>query len=66
MKKLPIIALVCVISSTLSAETLRIVNAASLTSGSVSPGSIVTIFGDNLTKGVAAATNVQTPPTTLG
>jgi uncharacterized protein (TIGR03437 family) len=66
MKKLPVIALLCVISSTLSAETLRIVNAASLTSGSVSPGSIISIFGTNLTKGVASATDVQTPPTALG
>jgi uncharacterized protein (TIGR03437 family) len=43
-----------------------VVNAASLSSGSVAPGSIVTIFGTKLTNGVAVANNVQSPPTSLG
>lgn len=66
MKILQYAACMCVISSTLAAQNLRVVNAASLTSVSVAPGSIVTIFGTNLTTGAAAATNVQSPPTSLG
>jgi uncharacterized protein (TIGR03437 family) len=66
MKKFPIVALVCVISGALSAQSLRIVNAASLSSGSVAPGSIISIFGSKLAPDVAFASNVQTPPTTLG
>lgn len=65
MKKLPVAALLCVISCTLSAQTLRIVNAASLSSASVAPGSIITIFGTKLATDVAAATDVKHPPTTL-
>jgi uncharacterized protein (TIGR03437 family) len=66
MKKLPFAALLCVISSTLSAQQLRIVNAASLTSGSVAPGSIISIFGTKLATGVEAVTDPSKPPTTLG
>jgi uncharacterized protein (TIGR03437 family) len=48
------------------AQNLRIVNAASLSSASVQPGSIITIFGTKLTTGVAFATDVQKPPVNLG
>jgi uncharacterized protein (TIGR03437 family) len=66
MKILQYAATLCVISSTLAAQNLRVVNAASLSSVSVAPGSIITIFGTKLTNGVAVATNVQSPPTSLG
>jgi uncharacterized protein (TIGR03437 family) len=66
MKKLPYAALLCVISSTLSAQQLRIVNAASLSSVTIAPGSIISIFGTKLATGVAAASDVQNPPATLG
>jgi uncharacterized protein (TIGR03437 family) len=48
------------------AQNLRIVNAASLTTGGVQPGSIITIFGNKLTTGFAYATDVQKPPVNLG
>src|SRR5712692_3980390 len=66
MKPLSIVALFFSLIGTSTGQNLRIVNAASLSAVSVSPGSIVTIFGTQLTAGVANATNVQTPPTTLG
>jgi uncharacterized protein (TIGR03437 family) len=66
MKILQVAAALCVISSTLAAQNLRVVNAASLSSVSVAPGSIITIFGTNLTNGIAVANNVQSPPTSLG
>jgi uncharacterized protein (TIGR03437 family) len=66
MKKLPLAALLCVISSTLPAQNLRVVNAASLSAVSVAPGSIITIFGTKLATGVAFAPDVQHPPDTLG
>src|SRR5215471_11275698 len=64
MKRLALLAALCVISS--NAQNLRIVNAASLSSVSVAPGSIITIFGKQLTTGVAFANDVLNPPTTLG
>jgi uncharacterized protein (TIGR03437 family) len=66
MKNLPLAAWLCVISSTLSAQSLRVVNAASLAAVPVAPGSIVTIFGTKLANGVAFAGDVQKPPATLG
>src|SRR2546425_818048 len=66
MKKLGLLVLLSVLSSTLYAQNLRIVNAASLSSVSLSPGTIFTIFGNNLTNAVVAASNAQTPPATLG
>jgi hypothetical protein len=49
------------------AQNLQVVNAASLTpNGSVAPGSIVTIFGLQLTTGTASAPNAANPPDTLG
>src|SRR5689334_5092010 len=65
MRKLPLIAWFCVLSSTLPAQNLRVVNAASLSNVSVAPGSIVTIFGTKLTTGVSFADDVKTPPATL-
>src|ERR1043166_5904584 len=66
MRKLSIIAIFCTLAGTLSAQELRIVNAASLSSVSLSPGSIFTVFGTNLASGVSYASNVQTPPASLG
>jgi uncharacterized protein (TIGR03437 family) len=66
MKILQFAAALCVISSTLAAQNLRVVNAASLSSVSVAPGSIITIFGTTLTTGIAVANNAQSPPTSLG
>src|SRR5215813_2949449 len=65
MKKILLIGVFFALAGTGLGQNLRIVNAASLSSLSVSPGSIITIFGTQLTTGVAAASNVQTPPTTL-
>jgi uncharacterized protein (TIGR03437 family) len=65
MKKL-IIALTLVFSAIAQAQNLRIVNAASLTTGSVQPGSIITIFSTKLTTGVDFAPDVQKPPVSLG
>lgn len=48
------------------AQSLRIVNAASLSNVSLAPGSIFTIFGSNLATGVAVTDNVKAPPTSLG
>jgi uncharacterized protein (TIGR03437 family) len=66
MKKLPVTPLFFLLASTSLGQNLRVVNAASLSSVSVSPGEIVTILGTQLTSGVAYAANVQAPPTTLG
>src|SRR5215467_11865476 len=66
MKNLLLAAFLCVISSTLQPQNLRVVNAASLSSVSVAPGSIVTSFGRKLTNGVAFTDDVQHPPTSLG
>jgi uncharacterized protein (TIGR03437 family) len=65
MKKLAI-ALSLVSSALAQAQNLRIVNAASLTTGSVQPGSIITIFATKLTTGVDFATDVKKPPVNLG
>jgi uncharacterized protein (TIGR03437 family) len=65
MKNL-VIALTLACAVVAPAQNLRIVNAASLTNAAVEPGSIITIFGTKLTTGVAASTDVQKPPVTLG
>jgi uncharacterized protein (TIGR03437 family) len=65
MKNL-VIAITFACAATAQAQNLRIVNAASLTSGSIQPGSIITIFGTKLTTGVAYATDVRNPPVNLG
>jgi uncharacterized protein (TIGR03437 family) len=61
-----LVALALTCASWAPAQSLRIVNAASLASGSVAPGSIITIFGTNLGASVASATDVQKPPVSLG
>ena len=66
MKKIATATLVFGLLSTLSAQNLRIVNAASLSSGSVPAGTIVSIFGTQLNTGVSSASNAQTPPSSLG
>jgi uncharacterized protein (TIGR03437 family) len=65
MKILPAVAVFFALSGVGLGQNLRIVNAASLSAVSISPGSIVSIFGTQLTHGVAFATNVQTPATSL-
>jgi uncharacterized protein (TIGR03437 family) len=65
MKKL-VFALTFAGATLAPAQNLRIVNAASLAATSVSPGTIITIFGTKLTTGVAYATDVQKPPVNLG
>ncbi|HUS07973.1 MAG TPA: hypothetical protein VMZ52_16840, partial [Bryobacteraceae bacterium] len=71
MKKLlPLITLAAAFaafSSLAYAQSLQVVNAASLTpNGSVAPGSIVTIFGLQLTTGTARVADAANPPETLG
>src|SRR5947208_3553551 len=66
MKKITLMCLSFGLIGSATAQNLRIVNAASLSSGSVSPGSIISIFGTQLTTGVNFTNDVQTPPTTLG
>src|ERR1044071_9968212 len=66
MKKLGLLLLLSVLSGTLDAQSLRIVNAASLSSVSLSPGSIFTVLGNNLTNTTVTTSNAQTPPTSLG
>ncbi len=66
MKKFSTAALLMGLVQVVSAQSLRIVNAASMSPVSVSPGSIISIFGAQLNQDVAYATNVQNPPTTIG
>jgi uncharacterized protein (TIGR03437 family) len=66
MRKLSLIVFGFVLASAAEAQNLRIVNAASLSPVSIAPGSIFTIFGNRLAAGVSLATNVVTPPTSLG
>jgi uncharacterized protein (TIGR03437 family) len=47
-------------------QSLTVVNAASGQATSVAPGSIITIFGTNMTASVGVAASALTPPTTLG
>lgn len=64
MKKLPVaLALTCAVAA---AQSLSVRNAASLTVEPIAPGAIISIFGTQLTTGTAVASNVKTPPTTLG
>src|SRR5215472_15300353 len=66
MKKLPLLTLVFTLTHCVFAQNLKIMNAASLSTVSIAPGSIATIKGDNLTTEVAFATDAAHPPTTLG
>jgi uncharacterized protein (TIGR03437 family) len=65
MKKIPAAVLVPIFCAIAGAQQLSIRNAASLAVGPVAPGSIVSIFGTQLTKSVGITNNVKTPPTTL-
>ncbi len=49
----------------LCAQNLTVLNAASFSAGSVAPGSIVTMFGSNLSAGTGAATDAGHPPVML-
>ena len=53
------------VTAALSAQNLTVLNAASFSSGPVTPGSIVTIFGSNLAAGVGVVTDPAHPPVTL-
>lgn len=65
-KVLLLLFIFCFCALSLSAESLRVVNAASLVSNtSLAPGSIITIFGENLAKGVASVSNPALPPNSL-
>jgi uncharacterized protein (TIGR03437 family) len=66
MRRLLLISILFAISGAVLAQSLRVVNAASLSSVSLAPDSIFTVFGANLAAGVAAAASAQTPPTQLG
>jgi uncharacterized protein (TIGR03437 family) len=66
MRKLSLVVLSFVLAGAAEAQNLRVVNAASLSSVSIAPGSIFTIFGTGLTTGVTFATDVVNPPTSLG
>ncbi len=66
MKKLPLIATFFSLTSVTVAQNLTIVNAASLSSVSVAPKSIVSIKGTNLSSNVAVAPDPSSPPTSLG
>lgn len=66
MKKVPVVAIFFTLAGGAFAQNLTMVNAASLSPGSVAPGAIATIKGNNLTTKVAVATDAQNPPTTLG
>ena len=65
MKRL-LISFTLIAAGLAQAQNLRIVNAASLATGSVAPGTIISIFGTRLATGVAYASDVQKPPVTLG
>ena len=66
MKKLPMLTLVFTLAQSVFAQNLKIMNAASLSTVSIAPGSIASIKGDNLTTGVAMADDATKPPKTLG
>ena len=66
MKKLPLIATFFTLASTVFAQNLKIVNAASLSAVSVAPNSIISIMGTKLSTGVAPAKDPSNPPTSLG
>ena len=65
MKKLPLVALGFTLTLSGFAQNIKIMNAASLSTVSLAPGSIATIKGDNLTTEVGVAPDASHPPTTL-
>jgi uncharacterized protein (TIGR03437 family) len=66
MKKLPLIAIFFTLASAAFAQNLKIVNAASLSTVSVAPNSIISIMGTKLSTGVASAKDPSNPPLSLG
>lgn len=62
---LSIASLTCSLVTEAGAQPLHVVNAASFSGNSVAPGSIVTIFGSNLTNSTASVTDPANPPVTL-
>ena len=66
MKKLVLVSVLLATGIASAAQGLRVVNAESLSAVSIAPGSIITVFGDNLASSVAAAPGAQNPPQTLG
>jgi uncharacterized protein (TIGR03437 family) len=63
---LKLLLLTSVFAASAAAQSLTVLNAASFSGASVAPGSIVTIFGTNLTTGTASVTDAAHPPSTLG
>ena len=61
----PACLLPLLLATGLQAQTVSVINAASF-SAVVAPGSIVTIFGPNLTNTTASAPDASQPPTILG
>ena len=66
MRRLLLISILFAVSGAALAQSLRVVNGASLSSVSLAPGSIFTVFGANLAAGLAGADSAKTPPTQLG
>src|SRR5260370_10522767 len=65
-KVLPILALAGVLASSAHAQIVKVQNAASFSSTSFAPGTIVSIFGTNFATGVFIAPSALNPPLTLG
>src|SRR5260370_33709417 len=65
MKVLPAILVICLALSA-KAQSIHVVNAASLEGDTTfAPGSIITIFGANLSSNTAFAASAQNPPMSL-
>src|SRR5712692_8154688 len=66
MKVLPVILLVICLALSAKAQSIHVVNAASLEGDTTfAPGSIITIFGANLSSSTAFAASAQNPPMSL-
>lgn len=66
MTRAAIAALLSIGLAPMSAQTIRVMNAASFYSqGGIAPGSIVSVFGENLTNTTTAATDPNAPPKSL-
>jgi uncharacterized protein (TIGR03437 family) len=65
MKKVPAVAIFFTFASLTFAQSLKIVNAASLAATSVAPNSIISIMGKDLASGISSAKDASHPPTTL-
>src|SRR5438067_394074 len=65
--KLPVFVVFVLSALNAHADIQKVVNAASFVkNASFTPGSIITIFGSNLSRDTAFATNPSSPPKTLG